>query len=294
MTVNRRPAHGADLTNQQSLVRLCRWYGLQPTKRLSQNFLLDRQVAKDTVAAAALESQDRVFEIGPGFGILTEELLACGAQVTAIEIDERLIAALLDRFGHRQNLALVHDDFFHFFRRQEQALKKHPYSIVANLPYNISSHFFETVLVSSAQPQHIVVLLQKEVAQRIAASAGTMSLLSLSVQCFGDPSIIRSVPRTSFWPVPEVDSALLKVKNIHEGDQRTPLVFRLARMTFASRRKQLHNSLSAGLHLTPTTVQAVLHEARLQPSMRPQELSLSQWRSLVTVLQKRKNLLPDQ
>ncbi|MFH1171871.1 MAG: 16S rRNA (adenine(1518)-N(6)/adenine(1519)-N(6))-dimethyltransferase RsmA [bacterium] len=269
------------LTDVNALKALSRRYGIRPSKAQSQNFLLDRTVLQRTVAAAHCGAGDHILEIGAGFGTLTEALLATGAEVTAFEIDERLSTALRDRFRQQPHLRLIVGDFFRWFRSLTTDLGRHAYSIVSNLPYRASSLFFETVLPSPHPPKTIIVLLQKEVAERIAAQPGSMSVLSLAVQIFGRPEILFHVPRTAFWPQPDVDSALLLVRQISPPAASPDGLFRLARMAFVQRRKQLHNSLQAGLRVTEKEVARILADCDLSPTIRPQELSCDQWWQLV-------------
>lgn len=271
------PALSAERT---ALQQAARRYGLRPSKERSQHFLLDRNVATKAVSAAALGPGDRVLEVGAGFGILTEALLASKAQVVAFEIDDRLVAALTDRFRSATLLEIVAGDFFSWFRGHNDVLASSPYRIIANLPYHASSYFFQTVLSAPIPPSEIVVLLQAEVAERIAAAPGGLSLLSLAVQVYGTPKIILRVPRTSFWPQPDVDSALLHVRDIHCPADSTDWLFRLARMAFAGRRKQLRNSLQAGLRCSNEALAQLFSAAAIAPTRRPQELSVAEWWAL--------------
>lgn len=269
----------------EAVRRLARRYGVQPSKLLSQNFLIDQSVVETSIDAAALAEGDRVIEVGAGFGVLTKALIATGARVMAFEIDRRLAAALHDLLGKQKNFSLMPEDFFHWFRGHTPLLAAHPYRIVANLPYNVSSFFFQTVLTSPYPPSSIVVLIQKELAERITAVPGQMSLLALSVQLYGVPTILRMVPRSAFWPQPEVDSSLLAIDSIHQPKHSTAALFRLARMAFAGKRKQLHNSLATGLHTTPDLLRPFFSAAQIPSTIRPQELTLVQWRALAAAIE---------
>lgn len=270
---NQRGDHG----DRKELEALARRYGFHPKRRFSQNFLLRRDVVTEAVEAAGCGEGDWVLEIGAGFGVLTEALLESGATVTAFEIDRSLCAALHDRFASQKRLTVIGEDFFRWFREHREAVATRPYTIVSNLPYHISSHFFETVLSADSPPRAIVVLLQKELAERIAADPGNWSLLTLSVRIFGSPEYLITVPRTAFWPQPDVDSALLAVRDIRRPQEPTDLVFRLARMAFSNRRKQLHNSLAAGLQWSEEKMQEIFVQSKLSPAVRPQELDLLSW-----------------
>ncbi|MBI4414694.1 MAG: ribosomal RNA small subunit methyltransferase A [Candidatus Kerfeldbacteria bacterium] len=268
-----------DVTDPAVIRELCRKFGIRPTKKFSQNFCIDPQPLDAMIAAAGLRRGDRVLEVGPGFGVLTERLLAAGADVTACEIDERLVAALLSRFSSA-TLRVVHADFFRWYREHADELAGKPFSIVANLPYAVSSHFFKSVLAHHPQPETIVVMLQKEVAERISAKPGKMNMLALSVQYYGVPRVHAVVPRQSFWPAPDVDSAVASVTNIHPGGEDERELFRLARMAFVNRRKQLHNSLASGLHCSDEEALSLCNRAGINPATRPQDVGLEDWRRL--------------
>lgn len=275
-----------DHTSAAEAVRtLCRTYGIRPSRDRGQNFLLDASVVHAAVHAGRLAPADRVIEVGGGFGILTDALLATGAHVTTVELDVRLCDALRRRFRAKKNFACVHGDFLGWYQQNVPKFAEHPFSVIANLPYSISAFFFRTVLVGGTVPRQIIVLLQKEVAQRIAAAPGDMSALSVLVQCCGKPEVLLDVPRTAFWPQPEVDSALLAVRNIHPPDAEFSSVMQLARIAFSGRRKQLHNTLANGLHSTPNAVERLLRAVNLSPTMRPQELSVADWRRLAGAVQ---------
>lgn len=270
-----------DHTSAAQAVRtLCRIYGVRPSWDRGQNFLLDALVVQTAVAAGMLATSSRVIEVGGGFGMLTDALIATGAHVTTVELDERLYGALRKRFRAKKNFECVHGDFLRWYREQSPQLADHPFSIIANLPYSMSAYFFRTVLVGSFVPERIIVLLQKEVVERIAANPGGMSILSVLVQYCGEPEILLNVPRTAFWPQPEVDSALLAVRDIRPPDEQFADVMKIARIAFAGRRKQLQNSLANGLHRRAGAVADLLCSLGLDPAARPQELSIADWRHL--------------
>lgn len=271
------------LTDRESLQRLAKRFGVRPSKRHSQNFLLDASVVQASTDTANIHHGDWVLEVGPGFGVLTEALLRTGADVTAFEIDERLASALMERFRSEKHLSLVVGDFFRWFREHQKDLAQRSYNIVSNLPYHASSHFFETALSAEHPPQKIVVLLQLEVAERIVATPGSMSLLSLAVQLYGKPRLVKRVPCTAFWPLPDVDSALLSVDDIRTPSFDTAPLFRCARMAFTGRRKQLANTLAAGFRKPKEEVAQALKSVDINPTTRPQELSVEEWRRIVGV-----------
>lgn len=273
-------SHNSRLTDIEVIRALSRQYGLQPSKKFSQNFLLDETVLDVMLETSRPKKGEWVIEVGPGFGVLTERLLASGADVTSIEIDERLAAALVSRFKSHANFQIVIGDFLAWFHKNQSALSKRQFRIIANLPYAMTSHFFATVLDSAVQPVDITVLIQKEVAERIAAKPGDMSMLGVSVQYFGVPEYIATVPRAAFWPVPNVDSAILHVSGIHPERKDKQEVFRLAKMAFAGKRKQIHNTLKAGLRCSDAEIDAILAAAKIPATVRPQELRVADWQML--------------
>lgn len=274
-----------DLTDLGTIQELARRFRVRPDKKHSQNFLLDSSVVQAMAHEAGIGKGDWVLEVGAGFGVLTEKLLATGADVLAFEIDENLAAFLVERFRGEKRFHLVVSDFFRWYRDHIRELSSKPFSIVANLPYHASSFFFKTVLASSAKPQQIIVLLQKEVAERISAEPGAMSLLSLSVQMYGAPSVLLHVPKRAFWPQPDVDSAVLAVTDIHAGPENAKRIFQLARMAFSGKRKQLHNTLAAGLHCSAAEIAPLLRRAKIAETARPQELSVVDWKRLAETFQ---------
>lgn len=280
-------SHDSRLTDSDVIQALSRKHGLHPSKKFSQNFLIDESVLDVMLETSRPKKGEWVIEVGPGFGVLTDRLLASGAEVTSIEIDKRLAAALVSRFKTRANFQIVIGDFLAWFRKNQHALSTRKFRIIANLPYAMTSHFFATVLDSAVQPVDITVLVQKEVAERIAAIPGEMSMLGMSVQYFGVPEYIATVPRTAFWPVPNVDSAILHVSGIHPEEKGKQEVFRLAKMAFAGKRKQIHNTLKAGLRCSDAEIDEILAAAKIKATVRPQELSVADWQNLAKAVVKR-------
>jgi 16S rRNA (adenine1518-N6/adenine1519-N6)-dimethyltransferase len=257
---------------------------LKARKRLGQNFLTDAGALRKIVAAAELSSDDTVIEVGPGLGALTTELVRAAGRVVAVELDENLAAALKEKFAGAANLTVVRADILRVAPAELLDIAgKSSYKVVANLPYYIASAVLRYFLEAAARPELMVVMLQREVARAITASPGQMSLLSLSVQLYGEPKIIARVPAGSFYPVPGVESAILRVKT-YPG----PLVaaddtagfFTLARAAFCAPRKQLLNTLVQGLDLPKEQVAARLAGAALDGKRRAETLSLPEWSRL--------------
>jgi 16S rRNA (adenine1518-N6/adenine1519-N6)-dimethyltransferase len=272
--------------------RRLRKFGLKARKGLGQHFLVDGGVLEAILSAAGLAPDDIIVEVGPGLGILTEELAKKAGGVIAIELDDRLAALLKETLASFKNVTIVNDDVLNI--EPEGLLKgqKSPvYKVVANLPYYITSPVLRHFLTAAAKPQVMIVMVQEEVAEAIAAEPGDMSLLSVSVQFYGKPEIIGRVPAESFYPAPEVGSALLRI-----GLYAEPAVavdeggfFELVRAGFAAPRKQLVNSLPQGLGLGKAQVLPFLEKAGIDGDRRAETLTLGEWARLWRVFEEQRD-----
>ena len=264
-----------------SIRTLLQQYGIAPQKGLGQNFLVAEGVLTKIVAAAEIAPGDAVLEVGPGLGTLTQALADAGARVVAVELDRGLIPLLEDRVGHLAQVEILHGDILQLDVGQLMAARQGvPYLVVANLPYTITSAALRHLLESDSPPRRLVVMVQKEVAQRIVAGPGEMSLLALSVQFYGQPGIVAHVPAGSFVPRPKVDSAILRLDLLVEPrlpPQETRRFFALARAGFAQRRKQLKNTLASTLRLESRRVEEILQGCGIDPRRRAQSLSVEEW-----------------
>ena len=255
---------------------------LKAKKRLGQNFLIDQKVITRMVSEADLSDNDVVLEIGPGLGALTTKLIQAAGRVIAVEKDQELSAYLSQNFKNKDNLELISQDIFRV-NFSELRLKNLDYKIVANLPFYLTSHFLRFTLEHEIKPSLLTLLVQKEVAERITARAGDHSLLSLSVQFYGEPTLIAEVDKKSFYPAPEVNAALIKIRVFEQP--RVPVddvkkFFRLLRIGFSSRRKQLHNNLAAGLRKSNKEIKRRLQAVDVDPTRRAESLTLEEWRKL--------------
>ncbi len=247
---------------------------------------------QDVVSAAGLTSADAVIEVGPGLGVLTEELAKRAGWVAAIELDERLAVVLKKSLSSLGNTVVIHRDILQVSPAAllEESRGNLPagvdssgYKVVANLPYYITSPTLRHFLEASLKPRVMVVMVQREVAEAVAAQPGDMSILSISVQFYGRPEIVRTVPAHCFYPAPEVDSAILRITLY---DQPAVAVsdadgfFGLVRAGFATPRKQIANSLAHGLKRDKTDVLPLLEEAEISPSRRAETLALDEWARL--------------
>jgi 16S rRNA (adenine1518-N6/adenine1519-N6)-dimethyltransferase len=267
------------------LRRLLRQEGLRPRHGLSQNFLTDADVLDTIVATADLHPGDRVVEVGPGLGVLTRRLIAAGCSVIAIELDPHLVGYLSRELDDADGLTLIHADALEV--DPEDLFAGEPYRLVANIPYHITSPLLHRFLGSAHAPQRAVLLVQAEVAHRIASPPGDMSYLSVFVQDLAEAEIVARVPAAAFEPEPDVDSAVLRLTLrpapiVPPADRET--FHRIVQAAFRQRRKQIHNSLVRELPVDRPTVDEALGGCAVTPERRPQTLSLAEWACLTVAL----------
>ncbi len=274
--------------------RLMRRYGLRARKGLGQHFLTDGAVLDTILSSAELSPADTVIEVGPGLGIMTRELAQRAGTVIAIELDNQMAEALKETLAPYENCVIVNEDVLgtdpvSLLRGQPPHFPPElkSYKVVANLPYYITAPVLRHFLEASLQPRVMVVMVQKEVAEAIAAGPGQRSLLSNSVQFYGSPRIVTTVPAAAFYPAPEVDSAVVRI----DVYARPPVdvddvagFFRLVRAGFRAARKQAANSLAAGLGLPKAEVLAMLARAGIDPRRRAETFSLEEWAELLRAL----------
>jgi len=263
-----------------------RRFGLRARKGLGQHFLIDEGVLKLVVAAARLDPADVVIEIGPGLGVLTEELARQAGRVIAVELDDRMAAGLRQTLAPFDNVVVVNQDILktvpETLLENETGSSGQGYKVVANLPYYITSPVLRHFLEAEIRPESLVVMVQKEVAEEITARPGRMSLLSVSVQLYSQPEIVDYVPARCFYPEPEVDSAILRVVLYPEprvGVDRESF-FPLVRAGFSAARKQLANSLARGLALPKAETLSLLERADIAPQRRAETLDIEEWAKL--------------
>ena len=264
-----------DLTRIEDVQTALRLAGIRPNKGLGQHFLIDRGSLEAIMGAADPGPTDTVLEIGPGLGVMTTELIQRAGRVVAVETDP-ILAELLLRDAP-ENLEVVEEDFLGFDLNRLGA----DYKVIANIPYYLTSKIFRLLMESSNPPSVMSLLIQKEVAERIAAPPGKMSVLALSVQYYGKPSVIQVVQRFKFWPAPKVESAILRVEftgPVFPADRDK--LFRLIKAGFGEKRKQLKNALAGGLNISSEAVVELLRDAKLGETARAQELDLASWERL--------------
>jgi 16S rRNA (adenine1518-N6/adenine1519-N6)-dimethyltransferase len=264
-----------DLSRVEDVRTALKLAGVKPNKGLGQHFLVDRSSLEGIMAAAEPGPPDTVLEIGPGLGVMTRPLTRLAGQVVAVETDP-ILAELLRRDAPA-NLTVVQEDILRFNLSELPA----GYKVIANIPYYLTSKIFRLLLESANPPTIMSVLIQREVAERITASPGRMSVLALSVQYYGQPDIVAVVERHKFWPAPEVDSAVLRVRLTGSAfPADTGKLFRLIKAGFGEKRKQLKNALAGGLNISLDIATGLVKSAGLEPTARAQELGLADWQRL--------------
>ncbi|HVQ44221.1 MAG TPA: 16S rRNA (adenine(1518)-N(6)/adenine(1519)-N(6))-dimethyltransferase RsmA [Candidatus Saccharimonadia bacterium] len=271
-----------DLSRVEDVRTALRLAGIRPNKGLGQHFLVDRSSLEAIVDAAAVTRSDTVLEIGPGLGVMTRPLAAQAGRLIAVETDH-VLAGLLRRDAP-ENLEVVEQDFLTYNLRTLSPR----YKVIANIPYYLTSKIFRLLIESPNPPALMSVLIQKEVAERITARPGQLSILALSVQYYGHAEIVRIVERHKFWPAPAVDSAVLRVTLTGPAFPADPAkLFRLIKAGFGEKRKLLKNALSGGLNLSSDLAVELIAHAKLPPTARAQELDLPAWRRLYNVTETR-------
>lgn len=275
---------------------LLKKYKIYPSKRLGQNFLIDKGAVKRVIEAANLQPDDIVLEIGPGTGVLTIELAKRVKKVIAVEKDQKMIEILKKSIKEFKNIKIIKGDILKLPLQisstiVSQICKKMSYKVVANLPFYLTAPVIRKFLESTGgRPLQVILVVQKEVGQRICAKPPDMSILAVSVQFYAKPKIVSHISKKSFWPQPKVDSAIIKItpKNfaevrplsiLHRSDLYQ-LFFKIVRAGFSQPRKQLINNLSRGLNIDREKIGNWLLENNIQPTQRAETLSINDWINL--------------
>ncbi|MBN1439908.1 MAG: ribosomal RNA small subunit methyltransferase A [Anaerolineales bacterium] len=261
--------------------RLLRGAGLHPRKSLGQNFLVQEAALARVASAAEISPDDTVLEIGAGVGSLTRHFAAAARRVVAVEIDPALVVILKSVLAPFRNVAIVAGDILaQPLERIVGRVEGGEFKVAANIPYYITSAVIRRLVESPFRPERIVLTVQQEVAERICAAPGKMSLLALSVQYYGKPSIRGRIHADMFYPVPDVDSAILRIdidgarrRSIEDADR----LFRVARAGFSQKRKMLRNTLSAGLGIPLKEIEWGLTEAGVDSKRRAETLAVEEW-----------------
>jgi 16S rRNA (adenine1518-N6/adenine1519-N6)-dimethyltransferase len=252
---------------------------MKAKKSFGQNWLKDDTTIEKIVEVANISDQDTILEVGPGLGALTRQLIKTKAKIVAVEADADLIPRLQRMFQDSSNFQLEQADILKY----NHSLLPGGYKIVANIPYYLTSKLIRTFLESDNPPSEMVLMVQKEVAERIVAEPGAMSVLSFSVQYYARAEVVMAVSRELFEPVPKVDSAVIRIvllpQPLFEADGKK--LFRLVKAGFGEKRKMLRNSLSGGLNITADQADQLLLAAGIASTARAQELAMTDWSKLL-------------
>ncbi len=279
-----------DLTSKQTIRDLLKKYGLRPSKKLGQNFLIDKNVLRKILTTANLSSEDTILEIGPGPGMLTIELAKRVKKVIAVEKD-RVLSQLLENILKTEginNVKVMNKDILQISQPTADHLQGGNFKLIANLPYYITSPVIRKFLEAEHKPEMMVLMVQKEVAQRITAIPPKMNLLAVAIQFYAKPEIISYVSKKSFWPQPKVDSAIIKIVP-HVGFNKSHIeFFKIVKIGFSSKRKMLKNNLPSTSDFRPSSVEGlgtrkiekIFNDLGLNPKARAENLSIEDWLKL--------------
>jgi 16S rRNA (adenine1518-N6/adenine1519-N6)-dimethyltransferase len=271
---------------------------ISPKKHLGQNFLASQRIKERIIETAEINSEDIILEIGPGTGVLTEELIKRAKEVIAIEKDDEMADLLESKFTGNKNLKIIRGDILEIkisniiketrLRSDELRRGEGEFKVVANLPYYIATVVIRKLLEEYPFPKEMILMVQKEVGQRICAKPPEMSLLAASVQFYAKPKIAFYVPRESFWPKPKVDSVVIKITDIIEKSdpkrEKTfnDLFFKILKAGFSHPRKQLAKNFSQELDFERGRINQWLGENRINPEQRAETLKVEEWEKLAT------------
>lgn len=265
-----------NLTSKRKIQGLLKEYGVQPSKKLGQNFLTDRGIVKKIVSAACLDPENSVLEIGPGIGTLTQEMAKKAKRVIAIEKDSKMVKVLKETLKDSQNIEIIPGDIL---KIENSKLKIENFKVVANLPFYLTAPVIRKFLESKNKPEKMILVVQKEVGQRICAKPPNMSILAVSIQFYAETKIISFVPKISFWPQPKVNGAIIKIipKELSIEPVFVDLFFKIVRAGFSHPRKQLINNLSQTLNKGKQEIKDWLLKNQINPILRAEGLTLENW-----------------
>jgi len=257
--------------NITNLKKLLKEHNIEPNKRLGQNFLIDNNIVEKLIKNADIFKDDIILEIGSGLGTLTKEIAKQAKKVITIEKDKKLIEILKEVLRDYENIEIINEDILKY------KLDLKNYKIIANIPYYLTSHLIRMFLESNNPPQEMILLMQKEVAQRICTKPPRMNLLSVSVNFYANPKIISYISKNCFWPLPKVDSAIIKINNIKKPEKiDEKKFFQIVKAGFSSPRKQLANNLQ-NINIPREQTKKALTQCGLPHQARAQELSVDDW-----------------
>ncbi len=281
MALSRRPPSLAEETRA-----VLRAYGVRTKDQLGQNFLIDREALDSIIQSAALQRDDQVLEIGPGIGTLTLAMAETGAAIRAVELDHDMARIATERTVLYHNVKVTEGNVLHTDLSEILNLKL-PFQVVANIPYYITAPILRLFLEGPYQPTSLILMVQKEVGERLAAGPGEMSAIALFAQVVAHVEILRHVPATSFLPPPKVDSSVVRLRLraepvVPRADQ--PFLYKVVKAGFSSKRKMIHNSLNRALPNSGETIDAALTSVGIERTRRAETLSIAEWQSLTRAL----------
>jgi 16S rRNA (adenine1518-N6/adenine1519-N6)-dimethyltransferase len=280
------------LASKTNTKKLLKKYKIHPSKGLGQNFLIDKQVVKKVIRAANLKPKETILEIGPGIGTLTEKLAKKSKKVIAVDKDKKMIEILKETLKDFKNVEVTCKDILRF-RPSLKRLSTN-YKVVGNLPFYLTAPIIRKFLEERRKPKEIVLIVQKEVGQRICSKPPKMNILAVSVQVYAKPEIVSFISKESFWPQPKVDSVIIKIKPLSVdsekrkllGKKNRKLFFKTIKAGFSQPRKQVANNLSKKLKLDKRKVNLWLLKNKVKPAQRAESLTLKDWFSLVKNFQR--------
>ena len=273
-----------NLFSPNYLKELCAEYGLTPSKEYGQNYLIAEKPIREIIEAGELNSNDVVVEIGPGFGVLTLAMAPQVKKLIAFEIEKKLQDYWEEKQKEFKNIEIIWGNFVYQFPEMQEKFPKN-YKVLANVPYQITSQIIRMLLEAKNPPERIIIMVQKEVAQRICAKPGEMSVLAISVQYYGTPKIVTKVTKGNFFPSPKVDSAVISIRPKKQESEKANFsderFFEVVRAGFAHPRKQVWRNLTEGLQMDGEKIKHILVELVGNEKVRAEELSVEDWKILV-------------
>jgi len=298
-----------DLSSKKTVKKILNKYNIRPSKKFGQNFLIDKSVSRKVIKSADLKSRDTVLEIGPGIGTLTQEIAKKVSKVIAVEKDPKMCEIIKETLKDFKNIKVVNNDILKlqitnhkpehknfvlgrahkyglWFQTKYKLQITKNYKIVANLPFYLTAVAIRKFLEADNPPKEMVLIIQKEVGQRICANPPKMNLLAVSVQFYSKVKIIDYICKSSFWPEPKVDSAIIKIvsRQVKFSRQFRDQFFRIVKIGFSHPRKQILNNFEKGLKLNKQQIHKWLAKNNINPSQRAETLALQDWLNLVKML----------
>lgn len=280
-----------DLTSLKTIKELLLKYDARPLKLMGQNFLIDEITLKKIIETAKITQQDIILEVGPGIGTLSKELAKKAKRVILVEKDRKMVEILKETLKDYNNIEIIHNDILKIsnfkFSRLNRGFSTESgqisnYKVVANIPYYLTSPLIRIFLENQNKPSEIILMVQKEVAQRICSSPPEMSLLAVAVQFYAKTEIMSYISKKCFWPAPKVDSAIIKISNIKNKKSKIFVknFFKIVRAGFSQPRKQLANNLSKSLGKDKNQINLWLLKNNIKPEQRAETLSVQDWTNL--------------